>query len=208
MTISLERLAIFAADVGSARKGNFGWAYKWRDDEDDGDSIEELADAIVRVDRNGGYVSLGFECPLFIPCPVKEADLGKQREGESGRPWSAGAGANAAVLGIEQLCWLLTHVRTRLDGTPLGTLDWAEFQSGRYKLFLWEAFVTGEAKSASHTEDALKAVRAFDSALPDPSKANRVSCASAISLAGLALLWTGWSEDSTILHKPTLVLKP
>ena len=89
MTISRERLAIFAADVGAVPKGNFGWACKWGDEEDGGDSIEKLADAIVRVARNGGYVSLGFECPLFIPCPVKEADLGKQREGESREPWPA-----------------------------------------------------------------------------------------------------------------------
>lgn len=61
--------------------------------------------------RDGYLISLGLECRLSIPCPEIDTDLGKQREGEKGKPWSAGAGANAAMFGMQQLCWLLSRLK-------------------------------------------------------------------------------------------------
>lgn len=73
--------------------------------------------------------------------------------------------------------------------------------------YLWEAFVTGKAKSDIHVGDAQKALRTFADALPDLEAANRVKCSRPISLAGLALLWSGLSVDVSVLHLPILVLR-
>jgi len=204
LSASVERIAVFAADVGSRKK--FGWACSRGDQA--GNSIGELAKAMVRMGRDGHRISLGFECPLSIPCPGKEMGLGKQRDGEKGKPWSAGAGANAAIMGMQQLCWLLGRLRRGLDGDKRATVDWGRFQTGRFKLFLWEAFITGSAKTDSDIGDARKAVQTFVDALPDPREANAVTCKKPVSIAGMALLWSGWSSDLALLRKPVLVLKP
>jgi alkylated DNA nucleotide flippase Atl1 len=74
-------------------------------------------------------------------------------------------------------------------------------------LFLWEAFVTGVAKTATHVDDALVAAQTFVQALPDPSAANGVTADRPMSLIGAALMWSGWETDPAVLHKPCLVLK-
>ncbi len=206
MTLPLDKLAILAADVGSSR--NFGWACECDGKTVTGDSIEGLAHTAVRVAQDGLYLALGFECPLSIPCPLEKSDLGKQREGEAGKPWSAGAGPIVAANGLQQLCWVLRYVLANLGGNPLGTVDWAVFQRGSHKLFLWEAFVSGRKKTESHTGDALAAVGAFKAALPTPATASSVVCNEPISLGGLALIWTGWSKDERLLRQPILVIEP
>jgi len=65
LSASVERIAVFAADVGSRKK--FGWACSRGDQA--GNSIGELAKVMVRMGRDGSRISLGFECPLSIPCP-------------------------------------------------------------------------------------------------------------------------------------------
>lgn len=154
LSASVERIAVFPADVGSRKK--FGWACVPGDQ--CGNSIGELAKAMVRMGRDGYPISLGFECPLSIPCPGKEMGLGKQRDGEKGRPWSARAGANAAIVGMQQLCWLLGRLRRGLNGDRRATVDWGRFQTGRFNLFLWEAFITGSAKTDSDIGDAREAL--------------------------------------------------
>ena len=206
MILPLDKLAILAADVGSIR--NFGWACEYDRKSETGDSIEQLASTAVQVAGDGLYLALGFECPLFIPCPLEMSGLVKPREGEAGKPWCAGAGATVGMLGIQQLCWVLRYVLNNIEGEVRGTVDWAEFQKGGHKLFLWEAFVSGKGKTESHTSDALAAVRAFKSALPNPTMASTVTCTEPISLGGLALVWTGWSKELRLLHQPILVLKP
>jgi hypothetical protein len=205
MNASIEKLAILVADVGSTK--NFGWAGEWSNSTKSGSSIDELADTLVDLVRDGWRVSLGFECPLFIPCPTDAAALVKQRDGEAGKPWCAGAGANAGILGIQQLCWLLGNLKTNVQGEVHATTNWDDFKIGSYSLYLWEAFVTGKAKSDSHIGDAQKALRTFANALPDLEAANSVKCSRPISLAGLALLWSGLSVDISVLHFPTLVLR-
>jgi hypothetical protein len=205
MNASIEKLAILVADVGSTKK--FGWAGQWGNGTKSGGSIDALAETLLHLIQDGWRVSLGFECPLFIPCPWDATALVKQREGEAGKPWCAGAGANAGILGIQQLCWLLGTLKSKVPCEVHATTNWAEFKTGSYSLYLWEAFVTGKAKSDSHIGDAQKALRTFADALPDLETANSVKCPRPISLAGLALLWPGLSLDVSVLHRPTLVLK-
>lgn len=205
MNSDREKVAILAADVGSSK--NFGWAGTWSDTIQQGTSIEELGTTLVDLVRDGWRTCLGFECPVFIPCPSDARALSKQREGERGKPWCAGAGANSCILGIQQLCWLLDRLKFSVRSEVRATLDWSEFQAGNYSLYLWEAFVSGTSKSQSHIGDAQIALRAFANALPHPETANAVTCSRPISFAGLALLWSGLSDDASVIHRSSLVIR-
>ena len=102
----------------------------------------------------------------------------------------------------------LGRLKEKWPGQPRATLSWNKLDKGGYQLLIWEAFVAGKAKTNSHTGDALAAAVAFQNALPDPQKVSNITCDNPISLAGLALLWSGWTQDKQILHEATLVIKP
>jgi hypothetical protein len=77
------------------------------------------------------------------------------------------------------------RVRERGLGAPTPALPrsqqaWLDFGVEYRGLFLWEAFVTGKAKSKGHVDDARAAVDAFVDALPDPRSS--VQCKEAFSL--------------------------
>ena len=88
-------------------------------------------------------------------------------------------------------------------------LDWEAFELAPVGLFIWEAFVAGEAKTGSHQGDAQVAVDAFKDALPDPRQRNALTPGHRVrSLIGGALLWSGWSKDLALLSEPCIVIKP
>ncbi|HEV2489439.1 MAG TPA: hypothetical protein VGT03_06505 [Candidatus Acidoferrales bacterium] len=206
MDVSLNNVPIFCVDVG-ARK-NFGWACLQERQPSTGATIESLVEKLGVVADARIPIAIGFESPLFIPCPSKPQLLGKGREGEGRRPFSATAGALVAVHGLQQMCWLLGILRGRYPEQSRATLLWNEFIKGGYDLFVWEAFVTEKAKTGSHVGDALAAAKAFQEALPSPMDRSCVKCENPISIAGLALLWSGWTGNLRVLHEPTLVVKP
>ena len=204
---------IYAADIGSIAGGKFGWARIDLEQDDidverdhDGAEIAELVEAVVGDLARQRPVVLGFECPLFVPVPPKALDLGKARKGEGSRSFSAGAGTGALVTGLVQTAWILRALRERCPGDA-AFLSWTEFAEVGHGLFLWEAFVSGTGKGVSHVDDALIAATAFREALPDPWNANAIEAPSPLSLIGSALLWSGWSQDLTLLHEPCLVIK-
>jgi hypothetical protein len=137
-------LVIHCADIGSVRRGNFGWA---RLEVVAGDSmcttgceIEAFADAIA-ADINAGYgVALGFECPLFVPVPADPENLTLARPGEGNRSWSAGAGAASLATGLTETVWILNRVRRQLRAPCAVHGQWKPFQlrgaclSGRHSL--------------------------------------------------------------------------
>jgi hypothetical protein len=131
--------------------------------------------------------------------------LTSARDGEGARPWSAAAGAASLSTGLTQVAWILRRIRTAAHAPAF--LKWADFQHANSGLFLWEAFVTGEARSDSHPEDAHRAVAAFRAALPDPTKHNAISVRDAYSLIGAALLRTGWKSNPAVLSTPALVIR-
>ncbi len=94
-----------------------------------------------------------------------------------------------------------------LQPDALAYLDWEQFVLSESGLFLWEAFVTGRAKAANHVDDARAAVEAFQEALPAVADANAVNADGPMSLLSAAMLWSGWSEDIDLLHRPCLVVK-
>lgn len=106
------------------------------------------------------------------------------------------------------MSWLLERLKEKWPGQPRATLSWNKFDKGDCQLLLWEAFVVGKAKTSTHTEDALAAAIAFQNALPDPAKVPDITCDNPISLAGLSLLWSGWTRDEQVVHEATLVIRP
>jgi len=200
----MEEIIVYCADIGS----KFGWASRTAS----GTDIRTLVD-VVADDLNAGIpVALGFECPLFVPIREDPMELRSARSGEvfSGisRPWSASAGATSMGMGIVQTIWILREVRGRLVRKVPAYLEWQRFRKAGRGLFLWEAFVTGPAKTGTDIDDAKIAVRRFEKALPDVEKANAMHEDKVHSLIGAALIRTDWSTDLSLLKKPCIVIRP
>ena len=64
----MDGLAIYCADIGSVKRGNFGWAVVHGDRRRGGNDIAELVDDVVDSLAAGIKVALGFECPYGFPC--------------------------------------------------------------------------------------------------------------------------------------------
>ena len=214
-------MMICCADIGSVARKRFGWAAHASEPGSEGRSGTDIAEFAQFVgDRLAveKKVSLGFECPLWIPIAQEPSRLTRARSGEGNRAWSAAAGSASLTTGLSQVAWILDRIRRRSKNTE-AFLDWGSFKNSPSGLFIWEAFVTGRAKAgppasprssmgSSHEADAMAAVRAFRCALDDPESRSAVTAKSRTrSLIGAALLWAGWSTDVHLLHEPCLVIK-
>jgi hypothetical protein len=197
---------VICADIGSVPQGNFGWASS---SGATGTLPSNLAAHVASVLSAGESVALGFECPLFVPVPTEEQELGKGRPGEGSRPWSAGAGAGALATGLAQVAWVLARTRSLVRRESSGHLAWESFTAASSpKLLIWEAFVSGAGKGASHTEDAQIAIRAFQASLPNPSLASAIRANGPVqSLVGAALVSSGWSSDISLLSQQCIVIR-
>jgi hypothetical protein len=165
-------LRIYAADIGSISRGNFGWARSGKHLNGDTDtSIDSLVRALAEDLKNRNPVALGIEAPLFVPVQQDYRKLGKKREADpSNRAWSAGAGAPVMATGIAQLNWIIRALVQQVDNewTANAGVRWEGFsEKGGPGLFLWEAMVTGSGKKSrgdSHhnMRDAEAAAEKFD----------------------------------------------
>jgi len=169
--------------------------------------IRKLVEAIAKDLFAGAHVSLGFECPLFVPISDDPLQLSSARRGEGNRPWSAGAGSGSLAIGLTETVWILREIRCLIPNNVPAFLSWPFFLAADRGLFLWEAFVTKGAKGKSDKEDAEVAVRSFKASLPNPEKFNAVQETCVYSLIGAALLRTGWSNNLSLLETPCLVIK-
>jgi hypothetical protein len=204
----LRNMSVFCADIGSEARGRFGWAHLRAEAlADGGMKLGGLATAIAGELNRGVPVSLGFECPLFVPVTPDPAHLTKARVGEGSRAWCAGAGAGALATGLSQVVWILDKTRQELHRPCACTLDWHDFSAGGADLYIWEAFVSGASKGALHTDDAEVGARAFLAALPEPAGSNAIVPDAVHSLIGAALLRTGWSTELALLKMPCLVIR-
>ena len=203
-------MMICCADIGSVANERFGWAAHSGEPDREGPSgtdIGEFAQFVADKLAVEEKVSLGFECPLWIPIANEPSRLTQARSGEGDRAWSAAAGSTSLTTGLAQVAWILDRVRRQSKDT-IAFLDWRSFQRSQSGLFIWEAFVTGGAKAGSHEADAMAAVTAFRLALSDPKPKSAVEPESRTrSLIGAALLWTGWSTDVRLLHRPCLLIR-
>ena len=76
-----DGLVIYVADAGSVAKGTFHWVSS-RDITTSSVDPGDLAQAIVADLRIANRVSLGYECPLFVPTPDDPSSPGRARNGE------------------------------------------------------------------------------------------------------------------------------
>lgn len=213
-------MLVIGVDIGSVRRpGGFSWAAP--DDSVQGqDDPSALGAAVVAALDAGEQVALGVECPLSVPVPAATAagwpHLGRARDGDGTRSWSAGAGTGALATGLVQLAWLCRYVAERRPATAATTrLD--RFVLAGAELFVAEAMVTGEGKpepvgGADHA-DAVAAARRLAELLAaraagDPV-AGDVTCAPHVplNLAAAAMLHAGLAVDPDKLRQDVLVAK-
>jgi hypothetical protein len=110
--------------------------------------------------------------------------------------------------GLVQVAWVLQQILADLNQPQRAFLSWRDFERAGSGLFVWEAFVSGKSKGVGHVDDARVAIKAFIAALPDPTRSNAVRSTTPVySLAGAALLRTGWSSDIAFLSQSCLVIK-
>jgi len=206
---------IYACDIGSTMKGNFGWA-RW-----DGspsiktsDDIKDLATDLIEDLKHSKSIALGIEAPLFIPVPECDTKLSKSREGEGDRAFSAPAGLAVATLAVHQMAWVFSEIKRNFNSPLYFTSrmeDWPP-RSQRQTLYCWEAFVSGKAHSKNHEEDARTALIEFldleKELKPEQSAVTIETPSKSLSLIGAAALWSGLSEDLSILHHSAFVVKP
>ena len=211
---------IYACDVGTTRRsvetGLPSFALARMNPEDGAIQVSSFINKLVQQlksdIRQGCSIALGFEAPLFIPVPDKAEHLGKSREGDGNRSWSASSGAGVATLGIHQSAWILRSLYESSSRACDFTLDWQQHwppRGHRPVLLCWEAFVTGAARSELHLMDAATAADFFyrhETKLQDAREP--VYAEKPISLIGSVALWSGWVTELRFIHEPTLVIKP
>ena len=211
-----QELAVYACDIGNPNKGKFGWARAAKGQRQmvvtGGTSIDGCALAIREDLEAERPVSLGFECPSYVPIPRKEALLSTGRPGDKDRSMFAPAGCTVALMGLQQAVYLFEQLPLARCSPVFSTFQWD--QTDPKQVFLWEAFVSGIAKTknASHVSDAATAAVAFyqrsrskslRSDLPDVE-------APCLSLLGTAVLWTGWTQDrpEIVIRARPIVIRP
>ena len=202
----MGEVVIYACDVGSIARNKFAWTSSTRGEAGSGD-IEELVEEVVGDIKANQQIAIGFECPLFIPCPEFSEDVGKARSGDGDRAYTASVGASAAMTGLSQVAWILCAVHARCPEAE-ATTSWQTFIDNNVDLFIWEAFVTGKDKAADHIHDAYVAMKAFQKNIERIEEASCVSCPNPVSLAGAMILWSGMSDDLNLLHIPCITLRP
>jgi hypothetical protein len=209
--------SLYACDVGTTRSGAAGSSFAWA-------KIEPEDPARVRVSRDierlvadisseinvGKSIALGFEAPLFIPVPISADNLSRGRAGERDRSFAAPPGLAVTTLALHQAAWILASLREACIRECGFSTDWKAWppSSEKQVLFCWEAFVSGNAHSDTHVNDAATAVNAFSIHERNLDQANAVTAERPLSLIGTAALWSGWTENQAMLHRSALVIKP
>lgn len=230
----MENLVIACVDIGSPKKGNVGYSIRCGKDQifplgntptDVTERATAFVDCLANYKNADKKIALGFECPLFVPRREAFIRLTAQREGENGRPWSAGAGGYTLAIGIPIVDWILRNLKNNKDSkiknnSIVATVNWNEFQTteSNSNLFLWEACscpsneIRGEGES-SHDADARLATTKFGKWLNGDvadneiiSQQNGEDC---ISLIGVSMLRNGLVDpiDLNVLRTHGLVLK-
>ena len=200
-----DSIVIGAIDVGAPK--NIGWAILEGGRSQTGNDLDEFIKIFGRK-ANHKPSALGFEAPLFIPLRSELAKITKQRDGEAGRPWSAGAGATVTTIGLAIMTYTFSNLR-RLVPNKSATLDWNDWPSGD-DLLIFEAFVSrsNHAGPGDHWKDALNAAQGFQHSIPDLAAANAVQADNAFSLVGACLMRTGWIESIHALEQSCVVIRP
>ena len=204
----MDGVTIAAIDVGSLAK--IGW---WRKSAREGPHESNDLDSLVEViaqDLDGGErVALGFEAPLFVPVPADHGGLNRGRPGEGRWPWSAGAGATVLAIGAQQAAYVFSSLAMRVR--PRVSFDPQELLNRGADLLVWEAFVTGDAKSKGapndHIADAQSAVEEFVRRAESGRIESDITGSEVLNLAAAGILASGLSTDVSLLKTPCIVVK-
>lgn len=204
-----ENLVVAAVDVG--KLANVGW---WRIagiDASGGRDLDDLVTYLATDLRAGRSVALGFEAPLFIPNPPAASGLGRQRVGEAGRPWCAGAGTIALAFGVQQAAYVMHRLARVLDRPIRGGMDAEDLFDGSLDLLIWEAFVSAGAKDRTatdpHISDARAAAEEFERRAATGDIRSDITDTHVLNLAAAALITSGLSTDPALLTTPCPVVK-
>ena len=157
---SIAKPYIVSIDMGSPKRGAFGWCDNRNHK---GYDIDKLLGNLLEEN----CFAMGIEAPLFIPLrPDNLENFTAGRDFESGRPWSAGAGACVTSINLGFLGSLLTIIKKAKPDITV-TTDIAVWK--KYKadcILIWESFITGKAgtsgKGSDHLDDAENALRLFE----------------------------------------------
>ena len=159
---SAEKPYIVSIDMGSPKRGAFGWC--------DNDKcangcydVGKLLDLLLKKN----YFAMGIEAPLFIPVrPNALKDFTNGRDFDSNHSWSAGAGACVTSINLGFLGSFLTRIhRENTDIAITTDIDaWKARKDN--SILIWESFISGKSgasgKGNDHPEDARKALRLFE----------------------------------------------
>ncbi|MBF6302547.1 hypothetical protein IU459_34150 [Nocardia amamiensis] len=204
-----NQLVIAAVDVG--KLANVGW---WRIAEVEASGGRDLDDLVTSLaaDLNEGRpVALGFEAPLFIPNPSSTGGLGRQREGEAGRPWCAGAGTITLAFGVQQASYVAHRIAGTLHRPIRAGVDAESLLDGSLDLLIWEAFVSAGSKDRAaadpHISDARAAAEEFQRRAATGHVRSDIAATQVLNLVAAALLASGLATDTSLLTSPCVVVK-
>jgi hypothetical protein len=214
-------IRVVAVDIGSVGPSpKFAWAAfdaPGRDLIAAGADPETAVSALAPGLLSGARAALLLEAPMSVPVPDGQSDawrtLGKARNGEGNRPWSAGAGAAALATGLAQGAWMLRQLAVMVPGLAVTTRPGSWRHRGA-QLLLAEAFITaaGKPEPLPAGQDAADAAAAglaladmLDGSAPLTSS---VRCApqEPFNLLVAMALWAGLRIDPAELHAEVLVV--
>ncbi len=191
-------------DIGSPKQGNLGWWVTGPFIEDGGTDPDKMIAALTEAVRIGPTV-LGFEATMYVPARRDIRDTLRQRPGEAGRPWSAGAGASVTAMALALVPAILDKIAANVAGA-MAWQDWTRMPQEPGEIMVFEAFVT-TGVSDGHAEDARLAAYAARSLFSDETVISALGEEPCMSTLGAALLHSGMSQDVEELRRQCLVVK-
>jgi hypothetical protein len=214
-------IRVVAVDIGSVgQSSKFAWAAfdaPGRDLIAAGTDPETAVSALVPGLVSGARAALLLEAPMSVPVPDGQPGawrkLGKARDGEGNRPWSAGAGAAALATGLVQGAWMLRQLALTVPGLAATTQP-RSWRLGGVPLLLAEAFITAAGKpeplpAGQDAADAAAAGLALAEMLDGSGPlTSTVRCApqEPFNLLAAMALWAGLQIDPAELHAEVLVV--
>lgn len=219
-------MRVVAVDVGAVGSGKRPSRFAWAAVDAprpipvaEGNDPEMAVDAVLAGLRSGRRVALLLEAPVSIPVPAVRSDqwsqLGKARQGEGNRAWSAGAGAGVLATGLAQGAWMLARLAAEMPEIAVTTqpTTWASDMP----LLLAEALVSGAGKpvllptdQSQHSADAAAAALAMLDRLEGGNGlVSDVHCApqQSFNLWAAMALWARLQIDPHELHQEVAVIR-
>ena len=212
---------VVAADIGSVRPpSKFAWAAfdaPGRDLIKVGKDPETAVSMLAPGLMAGAQAALLLEAPMTVPVPGSKPNewrgLGRARDGEGNRPWSAGAGAGALATGLAQGAWMLRQLAATVPRLTATTQP-GSWRGGGAQLLLAEAFVTAAGKpeplpAGQHAADAAAAGLALVELLDSPETLTSTVCCSpqqSFNLLTAMALWAELRIDPGELRAEVLVV--